>query len=86
MARQVLLSAHAPNPTTAKELGGTRFALITEAQRVAGLRKMKVGEVVDRAAKGTFTYGQIKQLTVRDIPAVEAATVILRHKLNERRC
>jgi hypothetical protein len=68
----------APNPPTAKELGETRFALITEAQRVAGLRKMKVGEVVNRAAKGAFTYGQIKQLTVRDIPAVKAATDILR--------
>jgi hypothetical protein len=45
-------SAHASNPPTAKELGETRFALITEAQSVVGLRKMKVAEVVNRAAKG----------------------------------
>src|SRR5215472_6440658 len=35
-------SAQAANPPTAKELGETRYALIKEAQRVAGLRKMKV--------------------------------------------
>src|SRR5215471_5561568 len=65
-------SAQASNPPTAKELGETRFALIREAQRVAGLRKMKVEEVVDRAAKGAFTFDRIKQLTVDHIPAMKA--------------
>ena len=71
-------SAHASNPPTAKELGETRYALIREAQRVAGLRKMKVAEVVNRAAKGAFTYEGIKQLTVDHIPAMKAATDVLR--------
>jgi len=71
-------SAQASNPATAKELGETRFALLREAQRVAGLRKMKLAGVVDRAAKGTFTYRQITQLTVDDIPAMKAATDVLR--------
>jgi hypothetical protein len=71
-------SAQAPNPPTAQELGETRFALITEAQRVARLRKMKVAEVVNRAAEGAFTYEQIKQLTVGYIPGMKAATDILR--------
>ena len=71
-------SAPASNPPTAKELGEVRFALISEAQRVAGLRKMKVGEVVDRAARGTFTYERIKQLTLDHIPAMKAATEVLR--------
>ena len=71
-------SAQTPNPPTAKELGGARFALIKEAQRVAALRKMKVAEVVDRAAKGAFTYERIKQLPAEDIPAMKAATEVLR--------
>jgi hypothetical protein len=71
-------SAQAPNPPTAKELGETRYALIREAQRVAALRKMKVAEVVDRAAKGAFTYEGIKQLTLDHIPAMKTATDVLR--------
>jgi hypothetical protein len=71
-------SAQASNPPTAKELGETRYALIREAQRVAGLRKMKLAEVVNRAAKGAFTYEGIKQLTVDHIPAMKAATDVLR--------
>jgi len=71
-------SAQASNPPTAKELGETRYALIREAQRVAGLRKMKVAEVVNRAAKGSFTYEGIKQLTVDHIGAMKAATDVLR--------
>ena len=39
---------------------------------------MKVAEVVDRAAKGSFTYQQITQLTPDHIPAVTAATEVLR--------
>jgi hypothetical protein len=68
----------------AKELGDAQIALIREAQRVAGLRKMKVDEVVDRAAKGPFTYQRIKQLTVKHIPAIKAATDVLR-KIESRR-
>jgi hypothetical protein len=75
-------SAQASNPSTAKELGETRYALIKEAQRVAGLRKMKVAEVVDRAAKGAFTYERIKLLTVDHIPALKAATDVLRKVTN----
>ena len=71
-------SAQSSNPPTAKELGETRFALIREARRVAGLRKMKVAAVVDRAAKGAFTYQQINELTVEQIAAMKAATERLR--------
>jgi hypothetical protein len=71
-------NAHASNPPTAKELGETRFALMREAQRVATLRKMKVAEVVNRAAKEAFTYEQIKELTPAHIPAMKAATERLR--------
>jgi hypothetical protein len=71
-------SAQSSNPPAAKELGETRFALIREAQRVAGLRKMKVAEVVNRAANGAFTYEKIKQLTRDHIPAMKAATDVLR--------
>jgi hypothetical protein len=66
------------NAPTAKQLGETRYALLTEAQRVAALRKMKVGEVVNRAAKGAFTYDQLRQLTVGHIEAIKAATNVLR--------
>ena len=78
MARRGSSSAQAPDPPTAKELGEARFALIREAQRVAGLRKMKVSEVVNKAAKGAFTYEKIKQLTPGHIPAMKAATDVLR--------
>jgi hypothetical protein len=70
--------AQASNPPTAKELGEARFVLMREAQRIATLRKMKVAEVVNKAAKGVFTYEQIKQLTVNHIPAMKAATALLR--------
>jgi hypothetical protein len=71
-------SAQASNPPTAKKLGETQYALIREAQRVAGLRKMNVAELVNRAAKGAFIYEKIKQLTLDHIPAMKAATDILR--------
>jgi len=71
-------NAQASNAPTAKELGETRFALVREAQRVEGLKEMKVDAVVDRAAKGAFTYQQIKQLTPDYIPALKAATDVLR--------
>ena len=66
------------NAPTAKQLDETRYALLTEALRVAALRKMKVGEVVNRAAKGAFTYDQLRQLTVGQIDAIKAATDVLR--------
>lgn len=66
------------NAPTAKRLGETRFALIKEAQRVASVRNMKVEQVVNRAAKGAFTYDQLRQLTVGDIDAMKAATDVLR--------
>src|SRR6516225_3898455 len=46
------LVVQALNPPTAKELGETRYALIKEAQCVAGLRKMKIAKVVNRPQKG----------------------------------
>jgi len=39
---------------------------------------MKVAEVVNRAAKGAFTYERMKQLTLDHIPAMKAATDALR--------
>ena len=39
---------------------------------------MKVAEVVNRAAKGAFTYEGIKQLKVDQIPAMKTATEVLR--------
>jgi len=39
---------------------------------------MKVAAVVDRAAKGAFTYQQINELTVDQIPAMKTATEVLR--------
>ena len=71
-------SGNASNAPTPKQLGETRYALITEAQRVSALRGMKVGEVVNRAAKGAFTYDQLRQLTVGHIDAMKAATDVLR--------
>jgi hypothetical protein len=71
-------SAQASNLPTAKELAETRYALIREAQRVAGLRKMKVAEVVNKAARGAFTYEKIKQLAPDHVPAMKAATDVLR--------
>jgi len=70
--------AQASIAPAAKELGETRFALIREARRVAGLRKMKVAALVDRAAKGAFTYQQINELRVDQIPAMKTATEVLR--------
>jgi hypothetical protein len=39
---------------------------------------MKVAEVVDRVARGAFTYKQIQRLTVNHTPAMNAATDVLR--------
>ena len=74
--------AQTSNPPTAKELGEARSALIREAKRVAGLTKMTVPAVVDRAAKGAFTYQQINAWTVDRIPALKAATERLRKVTN----
>jgi hypothetical protein len=65
-------------PAPAKALTEARSHLLTEAQRVARLKGMKVAEVVDRAAKGTFAYSSLQRLTARDLPAIKAATDVLR--------
>jgi hypothetical protein len=39
---------------------------------------MNLAAVVDRAAKEAFTYRQINELTVNHIPAMKAATDVLR--------
>jgi hypothetical protein len=71
-------AAAAPSPTATKALIEARSQLLTEAQRVARLKRMKVSEVVDRAAKGTFAYSNLQRLTPEDVPAIKAATDVLR--------
>jgi hypothetical protein len=39
---------------------------------------MKVSEVVDRAARGAFAYSKLQSLTAEDLPAIKAATDVLR--------
>ena len=39
------------------EMGAARADLVREAQRVGKLRNMKVSDVIDRAAKGAFRFG-----------------------------
>ena len=39
---------------------------------------MKMAEVVNKAAKGAFTYEKINQLTVDHIPAMKTAREVLR--------
>jgi len=60
------------------ELGAARADLVREAQRVGKLRKMKVSDVIDRAAKGAFRFGDLRRLTADSLPAVTAATDLLR--------
>src|SRR5262245_45230756 len=62
----------------AKALTAARSQLFKEAQRVARLKRMKVSEVVDRAAKGSFAYSNLQRLTAKDLPAIKAATDVLR--------
>jgi hypothetical protein len=60
------------------ELGAARADLVREAQRFAKLRNMKVANVIDRAAKGAFRFGEIQRLTADFLPAVTAAIEVLR--------
>jgi hypothetical protein len=65
-------------PSPAKALTEARSQLLAEAQRVARLKRIKVSEVVDRAAKGAFAYSKLQSLTAEDLPAIKAATDVLR--------
>ena len=67
-----------PSPTSGKDLGSARSALIKEAQRVARLKGMTVAQVVDRAAKGAFTFSGLQRLTAETLPTIQAATNVLR--------
>jgi hypothetical protein len=60
------------------ELGAARADLVREAQRVGKLRNMKVSDVIDRAAKGAFRFGELRRITAESLPAVTAATDVLR--------
>jgi hypothetical protein len=60
------------------ELGSARADLVREAQRVGKLRNMKVSDVIDRAAKGAFRFGELRRLTADSLPAVTAARDVLR--------
>ena len=70
--------AKRPVPEDVKVLGAARADLTREAQRVGKLRNMKVSDVVDRAAKGAFRFGELQRLTLDALPALQAATEILR--------
>jgi hypothetical protein len=67
-----------PSPASGKDLGDARSALIKEAQRVARLKGMTVAQVVDRAAKGVFNFSGLQRLTAGNLPAIQAATSVLR--------
>jgi hypothetical protein len=60
-------------------VGIARADLIREAQRVGRLRGMRVSDVIDRAAKGAFRFAELQRLTVESLPALAAATEVLRH-------
>ena len=66
------------NGTRRNPLGAARADLIREAQRVGRLRGMRVSDVIDRAAKGAFRFAELQRLTVESLPALIAATDILR--------
>ena len=69
------------NRTNAKrdnEMGTARADLVREAQRVGKLRNMKVADVIDRAAKGSFRFGELRRLTADCLPAITAARDVLR--------
>jgi hypothetical protein len=71
-------SANRTNPGRDNEIGAARADLVREAQRVGKLRNMKVSDVIDRAAKGAFRFGELRRLTADSLPAVTAATDVLR--------
>ena len=66
-----------PSQRSGKDLGDARSELIKE-QRVARLKGMTVAQVVDRAAKGAFTFSGLQRLTAENLPAIQAATNVLR--------
>lgn len=69
----------APPPTsTAKALAEARGQLVKEAQRVARLKDMKVADVVNRAAKGAFTFSNLQRLSAEALPTIRTATDVLR--------
>ena len=45
---------------------------------MARLKQMKVAEVVDRAAKGAFTFANLQRVTADSLPPIQAATNVLR--------
>jgi hypothetical protein len=65
-------------PEDVKALGAARADLIRAALRVGRQRNMKVSDVVDRAAKGAFRFGDLRRLTPEALPAVKEAIEILR--------
>jgi hypothetical protein len=71
-------SANRTNARRADELGAARADLVREAQRVGKLRNMKVSDVIDRAAKGAFRFSELRRITADSLPAVTAATDVLR--------
>jgi hypothetical protein len=71
------------NGTNRNPVGAARADLIREAQRVGKLRGMRVSDVIDRAAKGAFRFAKLQRLTVESLPALIAATDILRHVMPE---
>jgi hypothetical protein len=72
-------SANRTSVGRGNELGAARADLVREAQRVGKLRNMKVSDVIDRAAKGAFRFGELRRITADSLPAVTAATEVLRH-------
>lgn len=71
--------SHRPNGSKESQVGIARADLIREAQRVGRLRGMRVSDVIDRAAKGAFRFAELQRLTVESLPALTAATEVLRH-------
>jgi hypothetical protein len=63
---------------TAKLLAEARGQLVKEAQRVARLKNMKIADVVNRAAKGAFTFANLQRLTAEALPGIRAAVEVLR--------
>ena len=71
-------TAKGPDAEEVKVLGAARSNLVREAQRVGKLRSMKVSDVIDRAAKGTFRFAGLQRLTLDSLPALMAAIDVLR--------
>jgi hypothetical protein len=71
-------SANRTNSRRDNEMGAARADLVREAQRVGKLRNMTVADVIDRAAKGAFRFGELRRLTADSLPAITAARDVLR--------